>query len=98
MPTPERLTWTQMAPEPDEMLAAECGPYVFEISQAPKPGPGYLLQVWQTRPEDWPLVVWEMDGYGLEEAKAERLVDQPAPSPAWTRRGASSRSANPLGE
>lgn len=32
--------------------------------------------MWQLRPEDWPLVVWEMDGFNLEEAKeqAERLA------------------------
>ena len=39
-------------------------------------GAGYVLQMWQIRPEDWPLLLWEMDGYSLEEAKAraERLA------------------------
>jgi hypothetical protein len=79
--TDPRLTWTRMAPEPHNMYAASLGQYVFEISKAPEPGTGYLLQMWQTRPEDWPLVVWEMDGYSLDEAKerAERLADQHVP-------------------
>jgi hypothetical protein len=44
-------------------------------------GTGYLLQMWQTRPEDWPLVVWEMDGFSLEAAKAraEGLANQRVP-------------------
>jgi hypothetical protein len=82
MPTSNpRLTWTQMAREPDDMHSASLGQYVFEISKALEPGTGYLLQMWQTRPEDWPLVVWEMDGYSLDEAKerAERLADQHVP-------------------
>ena len=66
---------------PGGMYSAECGQYVLEISKAPEPGTGYLLQMWQTRPEDWPLVIWEMDGYSLEEAKAcaERLADERVP-------------------
>lgn len=81
MPTPNRLTWTKAVPEPAELHAAECGPYIFEITKAPEPSTGYLLQMWQTRPEDWALVVWEMDGFGLEEAKAraERLANQHVP-------------------
>jgi hypothetical protein len=76
-----RLTWTQMAPAPDEMHVAECGLYAFEISRAPEPGTGHVLQVWQTRPEDWPLLVWELDGFSLAEAKAraERLADERVP-------------------
>ena len=76
-----RLTWVQQAPEPHNMYAASLGQYVFEISKAPEPGMGYLLQMWQLRPEDWPLVVWEMDGYSLDEAKerAERLADRHVP-------------------
>jgi hypothetical protein len=37
--------------------------------------------MWQTRPEDWPLVVWELDGFSLEAAKdhAERLANQHVP-------------------
>ena len=82
MPASEpRLTWTRMAPEPDDMHAASPGQYVFEISKAPEPGTGYLLQMWQTRSEDWPLLVWETDGCGLDEAKAkaERLAGQHVP-------------------
>ena len=57
------------------MYFAECGMYSFEISKTPDAG--YALQMWQIRPEDWPLLLWEMDGYSLEEAKAraERLAD-----------------------
>jgi hypothetical protein len=82
MPTTEpRLTWTKAVPEPAELFAAECGPYIFEITKAPEPDTGYLLQMWQTHPEDWPLVVWELDGFSLEEAKAraERLANQHVP-------------------
>jgi hypothetical protein len=37
--------------------------------------------MWQTRSEDWPLVVWEMDGFSLEEAnaRAERLAAERVP-------------------
>ena len=82
MPTTSRLTWTKAVPEPAELFAAECGPYIFEITKAPEPGTGYLLQMWQTRPEDWPLLVWEKDGYSLDQAKerAERLADQHVPA------------------
>ena len=66
---------------PGGMYSAECGQYVLEISKAPEPGTGYLLQMWQTRPEDWALVVWEMDGFSLDEAKerAERLAKERVP-------------------
>ena len=77
MPTSNpRLIWTQMAPAPDDMYSASLGQYDFEISAATENS--FLLQRWQLRPEDWPLVVWEMDGYSLDEAKecAERLADQ----------------------
>jgi len=79
--TETRLTWNKAVPEPAELHVAECGMYVFEISKALEPAMGYLLQMWQTRPEDWPLLVWEMDGYSLDEAKAraERLADQHVP-------------------
>ena len=79
--TDPRLTWVQQAPEPHNMYAASLGQYVFEISKAPEPGTGYLLQMWQTRSEDWPLVVWEMDGFSPDEAKehAERLADRHVP-------------------
>ena len=80
MPATERLTWTKTVPEPAELHVAECGPYTFEICRMPD-DTGYVLQMWQLWPEDWPLVVWEMDGYSLDEAKAraERLADQHVP-------------------
>ena len=70
-----RLTWIQHAPEPGGMYLAECGMYTFEICRTSDSG--YVLQMWQIRPEDWPLLTWEMDGFSLEEAKAraERLAD-----------------------
>ena len=81
MPTSNpRLTWTQMAPAPDDMYSTSLGQYVFEISATTDDG--FLLQMWQLRPEDWPLVAWEMDGFlGLDEAKgrAERLANQYVP-------------------
>ena len=82
MPTTDpRLTWVQQAPEPHNMYAASLGQYVFEISKAPEPGTGYLLQMWETRSEDWARVVWEMDGFSLDEAKdrAEKLAAQHVP-------------------
>ena len=77
--TEARLAWIQQAPKPADMYAAECGMYVFEISKTTDRG--YVLEMWQTCPEDWPLLVWEMDGFSLEEAKAraERLADQHVP-------------------
>jgi hypothetical protein len=77
--TEPRLTWVKAAPKPGDLYFAECGPYSFEICRVADQG--YALQMWQLRPEDWPLLVWEMDGYGLEEAKgrAERLTDQHVP-------------------
>ena len=53
--------------------------YVFEISVTADQG--YMLQMWQTRPEDWPLLIWENEGYTLNEAKgqAERLAAQRVP-------------------
>jgi hypothetical protein len=61
------------------MYFAECGPYSFEICHSPDQG--YVLQMWQLRPEDWPLVVWEMDGFTLDETKgrAERLAAEHVP-------------------
>ena len=75
MPPTKTLTWTKAVPAPAEMHVAKCGDYVFEITVSTESG--YLLQMWQTRPEDWPLLTWEMDGFSLEEAKAraERLAD-----------------------
>ena len=79
--TEPRLIWRQTAPEPGGVYAAECRPYSFEICRMPD-NTGYVLQMWQLRPEDWPLLFWEMDGYNLEEAKAraERLADQHVPA------------------
>jgi hypothetical protein len=82
MPSTEpRLVWIRHAPEPGGLYFAECGPYSFEISKMPD-HTGYAPQMWQLRPEDWPLIVWEMDGYSLEEAKgpAERLAGQHVPA------------------
>lgn len=78
--TDARLTWIQHAPEPAGMYFSELGLYTFEISHSPNEG--YALQMWRTRSEDWPLLVWEMDGFRLEEAKerAERLADQHVPT------------------
>jgi hypothetical protein len=83
MRTTERLTWIQHAPEPGGLYFAECGMYSFEISRTADQG--YVLQMWQIRPEHCPLLVWEMDGYSLEEAKerAERLADQHVPAITW---------------
>jgi hypothetical protein len=80
MPAELQLVWSQTAPEPGDMHAAEWGPYSFEVCRMPD-NTGYVLQIGQIRPEDWPLVVWEMDGYSLGEAKAraERLADQHVP-------------------
>ena len=80
MPTSNpRLIRTQMAPAPDDMYSASLGQYVFEISATTDNS--FLLQMWQLRREDWPLVVWEIDGYSLDEAKerAERLADRHVP-------------------
>lgn len=68
-------------PEPAELRVAECGAYVFEISRTTDSG--YLLQMWQTRSQDWPLLFWEMDGFSsLDEAKAraERLANRRVPA------------------
>ena len=73
------MTWFQAAPKPVGLYFAECGLYDFEICR--RSDAGWTLQMWQTRPEDWPLGVWEMDGFSLDEAKerAERLADQHVP-------------------
>lgn len=81
MAAPEtRLTWTQIAPEPLDVYVAECGPYDFEIRATRDRG--YLVQMWQIRPEDSPILFWENDGYSLDEAKAraERLASQHVPA------------------
>lgn len=81
MTTPNaRLVWIQTAPEPVDVHVTEWGRYGFEIRAAPNTG--YLLRMWQIRPEDSPLLFWEKDGYSLEEAKgrAERLADQHVPA------------------
>jgi hypothetical protein len=59
---------------------AECGPYGFEIRATPRHG--YLLRMWQIRPEDGPLLFWENDGYTLKQAQARaaQLADQHVPA------------------
>lgn len=77
MPTTEtRLNWIQAAPGPGDLHFAGCGLYDFEIRATA--GMKYQLRMWLLRPEDSPLLWWENDFYGLEEAeaKAERLADQ----------------------
>jgi hypothetical protein len=68
------------APEPGGLYVAECGPYSFDICRM-LDDTGYALQVWQLRPEDWPLVVWELDSFSLEETKdrAKHLAAQHVP-------------------
>ena len=81
MPTPKtRLVWIQIAPEPGDVYVAECGPYDFEIRATSHRG--YLLRMWQIRPEDSPLLFWEKDGYSLEEAegRAARLAHRHVPA------------------
>ena len=77
--TEPRLVWFQVAPKPISLFYAECGRYTFEICKTSDAG--HVLQMWQLRPEDWPLVVWGMDGFSVEEAKAraERLANQHVP-------------------
>jgi hypothetical protein len=72
--TETRLTWTQTAHGMLDVYVAECGPYDFEIRTTLDHG--YLLRMWQIRPEDSPLLFWEQDGYSLAEAqaRAERLA------------------------
>jgi hypothetical protein len=67
-------------PEPGGLYFAELGLYTFEIGHTLKQG--YVLQMWQTRPEATPILFFEMDGCTLEEAKdrAERLADQHVPA------------------
>jgi hypothetical protein len=80
MPATEtRLTWTQTAHGMLDAYVAECGPYGFEIRSARNTG--YLLRMWQIRSENSPLLVWEPDDYGLEDAmeRAEGLADQHVP-------------------
>jgi hypothetical protein len=79
MTTETRLTWIQTTHGMLDVHFAECGPYDFEIRATP--GAGYLLRMYQIRPQDSPLLLWSMDGYSLDEAKdrAERLADQHVP-------------------
>jgi hypothetical protein len=78
--TDTRLTWIQTVHGMLDVYVAECGPYDFEIRTTPNMG--YLLRMWEIRPEDSPLLFWERDGYGLEDAKerAERLAAQHVPA------------------
>jgi hypothetical protein len=68
--TEPRLVWIQQAPEPGGVYFAECGPYSFENNRMPD-NTGYVLQMWQLRPEDGPLVVWEMTGTAWRRRKGE---------------------------
>jgi hypothetical protein len=61
------LTWTQTAHGMLDVYVAECGAYEFEIRSTPNRG--YQLRMWQIRPEDSPLLFWQMDGYSLDEAQ-----------------------------
>ena len=78
--TEARLTWIQTAHGMLDVYVAECGPYDFEIRTTPDRG--FLLRMWQIRPEDSPLLFWEMDGYTLAEAqdRAARLAAQHVPA------------------
>jgi hypothetical protein len=77
--TDTRLTWTQTAHGMLDAYAAECGPYDFEIRSTRQTG--YLLRMYRVRSENSPLLVWERDDYGLEDAmeRAERLADEHVP-------------------
>jgi hypothetical protein len=81
MRTTERLTWVPTAPAPDDAYFASLGAYTFEIGKSHAPDVGYVLELWQVRPEDTPLVVWAIDGFSLEEvkARAECLADERVP-------------------
>jgi hypothetical protein len=63
-----------------EAYVAECGPYDFEIRSTRNNG--YLLRMYRVRSEDSPLLVWERDGFGLEDAveRAGRLADEHVPA------------------
>jgi hypothetical protein len=78
--TDTRLTWIQTAHGMLDIYVAESGLYDFEIRSTPNVG--YRLRMWQIRPEDSPLLFWEMDGYSLEEAqaRAERLAARQVPA------------------
>ena len=62
-----------------DVYVAECGPYEFEIRSTRNTG--YRLRMYRVRSEHSPLLVWERDEYGLEEAmeRAERLADEHVP-------------------
>jgi hypothetical protein len=77
--TEPRLVWFQVAPKPISLFYTECGRYTFEVCRTSDAG--HMLQMWQQRPEDCPLLVWETDGYSLDEAKerAERLAGPHVP-------------------
>ena len=77
--TKARLTWFQVAPQPIGLYYAECGRYTFEICRTSDEG--HTLQMWEIRSEDGPMLVWEKDGFSLDEAKerAERLAGPHVP-------------------
>ena len=78
--TETRLTWSQTAHGMLDVYVAECGPYDFEIRSTRNAG--YRLRMYRVRSENSPLLVWERDGYGLEDAmeRAERLADEHVPA------------------
>jgi hypothetical protein len=69
----------QTAPEVGDAYTAECGR--FELEPRATANMGHCLRVWEIRSEDSPLLVREMDGFSLDEAKAraERLADERVP-------------------
>ena len=77
--TQNRLVWIKATPELADLHFAQCGPYAFEICDTSNQD--YLLQMWRVHSEDGPRLVWEMDGYSLDGAKAraEHLAAQRLP-------------------
>jgi hypothetical protein len=78
--TEPRLIWIHTAHGMLDVYVAECGRYDFEIRTTPHMG--HQLRMWEIRPEDSPLLLWECDGYSLSEAKAraERLANRHMPA------------------
>jgi hypothetical protein len=62
-----------------DVYVSECGAYDFEIRSTRSDG--YLLRMYRVRSENSPPLVWERDGYGLEDAveRAVRLADEHVP-------------------
>ena len=72
-----RLSWTQMAPTPDDMHSASLDQYVFEISRAPEPGTGLSIAN-GTGPEGdiMPLLCADAEGLNQPGLKNTRLVQR----------------------